>query len=129
MAFALLIIGAVMLITAVKNTQSDLAVLVKGDFTGNPNFVYWIVAIGIIGAVGYIPKLKPLSTAFLGLVILVLFLTKGKTSGVGGGLFSQLTTGLASTQSVKPAANAPTSPLGNSLSLPGLPAVASQLIH
>jgi hypothetical protein len=97
MPFALLLVGLVLLISGVKNTQDTLFATVKGDFTGQDNFIYWFVAIIIIGAVGYIPKLKPISTAFLALVIVVLFLKKGSASGLGGGLFAQLTSALNST--------------------------------
>jgi hypothetical protein len=97
MPFALLLVGFVLLISGVKNTQDTLFSTVKGDFTGHDNFIYWFVAILIIGAVGYIPKLKPISTAFLALVIIVLFLKKGSPTGVGGGLFAQLNSALGST--------------------------------
>ncbi len=117
MAFALLIIGAVLLISAVKGTTdgpNGLYALIVNDFTGQGNFVYWIAAMLIIGALGYIPKLKPASVALLGLVILVLFLKKGDPTGLGGGFFAQLTTGLATTTAASsklpapvPGANAP----------------------
>jgi hypothetical protein len=98
MPFVLLIAGATLLIVAVRNTQDDLFSLLKGDFTGPNNFVYWVFSLLVIGALGYIPKLKPISIAFLSLVILVLFLTKGNPQGVGGGFFNQLTAGLNTTQ-------------------------------
>jgi len=97
MPFALLLVGLVLLISGVKNTQDTLFATVKGDFQGQDNFIYWFVAIIIIGAIGYIPKLKPISTAFLALVIVVLFLKKGNASGLGGGFFAQATAALGST--------------------------------
>jgi len=100
MPFALLLVGLVLLISGVKNTQDTLFSTVKGDFTGTDNFIYWFVAIIIIGAVGYIPKLKPVSTAFLALVIVVLFLKKGNSTGLGGGFFAQATAALGSTATV-----------------------------
>jgi hypothetical protein len=99
MPFALLLVGLMLLIAGVKNTQDTLFSTVKGDLTGRDNFIYWFVAIIIIGALGYIPKLKPISTAFLALVIVVLFLKKGSTTGLGGGFFSQFTSALGSTNS------------------------------
>jgi len=78
MPFVLIIAGIILLTVAVRNTQDDLFGLVKGDFTGTNNFIYWVIAILIIGAVGYVPKLKPVSVAFLTLVILVLLLKKGE---------------------------------------------------
>lgn len=106
MPFALLIIGIVLLIAAVRNTYGatnavtggpGLGALLQNDFTGSNNFVYWVVAILIIGALGYIPKLKPLSVALLTLVIIVLLISKGNPSNTGGGFFQQLTTALGTT--------------------------------
>lgn len=98
MPFALLVVGIVLLVAGARNKQDDLFALVKGDFSGPDNFIFWFLAIVIIGAIGYIPKLKPLSTAFLGLVIVVLFLKKGSTKGTGGGFFSQFLSGINATQ-------------------------------
>jgi hypothetical protein len=112
MPFALLIFGAVLLISAARGTTTQgpnggpgLFTLLEGDFTGQNNFIYWFLAILVIGAVGYIPKLKPVSVAFLTLVIMVLFLKKGNPSGAGGGFFSQILAGVGTTQSVTPAIN------------------------
>ena len=96
MPFALLIVGIVLVVAASRNKQDDLFTLIKGDFTGTNNFIYWFVSILIIGSLGYIPKLKPLSTALLVLVVIVLVLTKGK-AGTGGGLFNQFVSQLSST--------------------------------
>jgi hypothetical protein len=98
MPFALIVIGTVLLVAAARNTQGDLFDLVKGDFTGPNNFIYWFISIMIIGSLGYIPKLKPLSTAFLALVIVVLFLTRGKQ-----GFFGKFTEAIGTTTEQKPA--------------------------
>ena len=102
MAFALLVVGIFLLVSAARNKQGDLFALVQGDFTGPNNFIYWFTAILLIGALGYIPKLKPVSVALLTLVIIVLVLAKGNGNGLGGGLFEKLTAGLKGTQSAKP---------------------------
>jgi hypothetical protein len=94
MAFVLLIIGITLLVAGVQDTQIALFTLLKGDFFA---FLFWFIAIFLIGALGYIPKLKPLSVAFMTLVILVLFLSKGK------GFFSQFTAALGSAQAAQPA--------------------------
>lgn len=99
MPFVLLIFGSVLLIAAVRNTQGDLFALIQSDFTGPNNFIYWLVAILVIGAVGYIPKLKPISVAFITLVVVMLVFSKGVATNLpGGGIFQQFTAGLASTQ-------------------------------
>lgn len=100
MPFALLIIGVVLLVAGIRNTQCILFAEVEGDFTGTNNFFYWFLAIMIIGTLGYIPKLKPISTALLVLVIVVLFLHKG----ANGGFFQQLTAGFSSDTSTSTAA-------------------------
>jgi hypothetical protein len=91
MPFALIIVGAAFLVAGVRNKQDDLFRLVRNDFTGPNNFIFWVISILAIGAVGYIPKLKPISDGFLALVILVLILARGNPSNVGGGFFQQFT--------------------------------------
>lgn len=99
MPFALVIIGLTLLVASVRNTQSvgpnggpGLFGLVQGDFTGPNNFVYWFLAMIIIGAIGYVPKLKAFSNAMLALVIVVLFLKKGT------GFFAQFQKAISTTQ-------------------------------
>lgn len=102
MPFALIIIGVVLLVSVIRNTQGDLYSLLVHDFTGANNFIFWAFSILVIGSIGYIPKLKTLSNVFIALVILVLILTKGKPSAPGGGFFQQLITALKSTQTFVP---------------------------
>lgn len=99
MPFALTIIGLFLLIAGVRNTQDQLFTLVHGDFTGSDNFIFWFLAILLIGAIGYVDKLKPLSTAFLVLIVSVLFLKKGSSTGIGGGFFAQFLSGIQSATS------------------------------
>jgi hypothetical protein len=89
MPFVLVIVGLFLLIAAIRNQQGALFTLLKNDFTGQQNFIAWFLAIFLIGALGYIPKLKPLSIAFLILVILVLFISKDNPSNPGSGGFFQ----------------------------------------
>lgn len=128
MAYALMTVGIILLIASVRNTQGDLFALLKGDFTGQNNFIYWVLSILIIGSLGYIPKLKSLSTAFLGLVIVVLFLKKGNPiNNAGGGFFNQFFAAVGTTQTAqsKSYTNSPTitdnNPSPNVLGLPQLP--------
>ena len=76
MPYALIIFGAMLLVSSVRNTQGDLFTLLKGDFSGNNNFIFWMLSIFAVGAIGYVPKLKPISTAFLVLIVTVLFLSR-----------------------------------------------------
>jgi hypothetical protein len=75
MPIALLIIGILFLTAAVRGTQQELFDTLRDDFTGPNNFIYWGLAFFIIGAIGYWKPAKPLSNAFMGLVVVVLFLS------------------------------------------------------
>lgn len=102
MALFLLIIGIILIVSAVKNTYGELLTLIWGDFTGAGNFSYWIVALFVVGAVGYVAKLKPLSDGLLILILLALILTRGSPSFPGGGFFQQFTQAIGTTQSTGP---------------------------
>ena len=86
MPFAFLIAGIVLIAAGVNGKSSDLLTLLKGDLTGSNNFVYWIVSILVVGAIGYIKDLQSLSRAFLVLVIIVLILNEDKN---GKGFFTE----------------------------------------
>lgn len=94
MPFAFLIVGTVFVVAAVRGTTDQLIALLKNDFTGKGNYVFWLVSILAIGAVGYIPDLKPVSRAFLALVVVVLFLTNENK----GGVFEKFSAALGTTQ-------------------------------
>lgn len=82
MPFLFIVVGVVMLVSAVRNTNGQIVTLIKGDFTGKGNFFYWTAAMGVLGGLGYVPQLRTLSRWFMALVIVVLFLKNG-------GVFSQ----------------------------------------
>jgi len=75
MPIALVFIGVVILVVAIRGTEKEFFALLKSDFTGPGNFIYWVLAFYLIGAVGYFPPLRKLSNTFLVLVILALFLS------------------------------------------------------
>jgi hypothetical protein len=126
MGFALIFVGVLMAVSAVRGTHSDLFALVKSDFTGPANFMYWLVIVLIVGSIGYIKPLQPLTRAFLVIIVLALLLTKGDPAKApGGGLFAQLFRQIGSTDTANvnpsnvpgtaapvPAAIAPLAPLG-----------------
>lgn len=95
MPFVLFAIGVLLVVSAVRGTQSQLFTLLKGDFSGSGSFVPWLISILAIGALGYINAIKPIVNAFLALVIVVLFLSNG-------GFFSKFTqqTGIGKTSSL-----------------------------
>lgn len=94
-----IIIGAILLIAAVRGTEKDSAPgandgqglwgLLKNDFEPGQkgNFLAWFAAILAIGAIGYIPHMEGISTMLLAIVIVVLLLESNQS---GGGVFQQL---------------------------------------
>ena len=84
MALAFILIGVALLVAAFRNTQGQLGTLIAGDFTGSSSFLDWIAVVAIVGMAGYMPALRTPSRYFMGLILLVVFLTKGT------GFFSQL---------------------------------------
>lgn len=98
MPFALLTIGIVLIVVAVRGTQEEFIGLVKGDFSGPGNFFWWVVALLAVGSIGYVDRLKPISDGLLLLILLALVLTRGSPSYPGGGFFQQFTAALQGTQ-------------------------------
>lgn len=89
MPFALLFIGVVLAIAAYNGTQGVLSSQLKKDLSGETGFVYWIAAIMIVGAIGYIRPMETVSRSFLALILVVMFL-------VNGGFFTQFNAALKS---------------------------------
>jgi hypothetical protein len=77
MPYIALIIGLFLVIVGYKGTQGDLVALLKDDFTGPNNFLRWVLAIAIVGSLGYIKPLRPIANSILALLIIVMFLTNG----------------------------------------------------
>lgn len=126
MPFALLIVGIILVIAAIRNTVTDsgsqkgLTSLVKGDFTGQNNFIYWMVAILVIGALGYIDSLKTFSRAMMVLILVALFLNgkqgssfftnfQSALSSLGSGNFSSTLSNLVGGSSSLPSTSSSTS--------------------
>lgn len=71
MLFVALIIGAVLLVAAIRNSQGTLFSALRQDV---PEYGVWAAAIVAVGAIGFIPGLKPIARGLLALVILVILL-------------------------------------------------------
>lgn len=93
MPLVFIAIGILFTVAAVRGTVSDkdgqpgLITLLKGDFWGQSSFLPWVAALFIIGAIGYIPGLKPVSWAFFLLVLIVILLANNSAVSPGGGFF------------------------------------------
>ena len=90
MPFVLLALGILFFIVSLQGTQGSLFDLLKSEFVGTNSFVVWAAAFVIIGLLGYIKPIRPITHAFLVLMLLVLVLTNGK------GFFSQFNSALRS---------------------------------
>jgi hypothetical protein len=84
MSIALLGAGILLVVASVRDKQGDLVNLVQGDLLGEGGFLQWFVALVLLGAIGFIPRLKPFSVALMALVLIAIFLRKGT------GFFDQL---------------------------------------
>lgn len=83
MGLMFLIAGVLFFVAAVRGKEAtdELIGILQDDFTGPRNFFVWALAVGAVAGLGYIPKLKPLSTALFVLVILALILSHSDKSG------------------------------------------------
>lgn len=89
------------MVTAAQDTYLALGKQIKSDFTGQGSFLYWALAIVFVGVIGYVEKLRPLSTGLMTLVLLSLFLSHK-------GFFQNLQAGF-SAKPITPASSAPSS--------------------
>lgn len=110
MPMFLLIVGAIFLIASVRGEDetAKLLALIKGDFTGPNNFFFWAIAIYGVGALGYVPELRPLSRAFVALVIIRLLLSHADGAG---NFFTKFMEQISATQT--PQSNPVTAPANN----------------
>jgi hypothetical protein len=72
MPFILLLIGAIIAVTAFNNSQGDLVTELEADV---PPFLKWGLAVFVVGGLGWIPGMAIISRWLLALVVMVLVLT------------------------------------------------------
>lgn len=72
MPFFLLIAGIILIVAAYRKKHGELFALIKEDFFGDNNFVMWSLSIVLLISLGYVKQLKPITDAFLVLIILVI---------------------------------------------------------
>lgn len=99
MPLVLIFIGAILMVSALRNTQGELATALMQDV---PAFLTWAAAIVAVGAIGFIPKMQPVSRALLALVLTVIVLRNYQAAIRG---FTSVSSGAAPTTApVTPAA-------------------------
>lgn len=85
MPFVLLFFAIAFVVVGFRGTTKQFIGLLEQDFVSTDGFLPWAVAVIAIGAVGYVPRIKPLSDAFLVLIIVVMLIANK-------GFFSDLST-------------------------------------
>lgn len=75
MPFVLLVLGLLFLTAAIRGTQGQLFAELRETFGGQPGFIRWALAIVLLGALGYVKSLRPVSNAALTLVFVALILS------------------------------------------------------
>ena len=96
--------GLVLVLVGLNGNPAKLYALIASDFSGPGTFIYWLLAMVILGSLGYIKGLENFSKLFLILVLLALFLDNGESTSPsgqqvqGGGFFTQFQAYLKSTQ-------------------------------
>lgn len=115
MPFVFGIVGIVFIVAGVRGNSTQLFSLVKSDFSGSPNYFEWMIAIFLVGAIGYIKELSTISRMFMVLVLAGL-LYQNKN------VFSQLATQETQQPTVTPQGTATQTPQTSTNSaLPALP--------
>lgn len=71
MVLIALLLGAVLIVAAIRGTQGTLFGALGQDV---PPFAVWAAAIIAVGALGYVPGLKPVSRGLLALIFVVIVL-------------------------------------------------------
>ena len=104
MPYALVILGVLLLVTAVRGTQGDLWSLLKSEFSGTNSFVVWASAFLILGMIGYIKTVRPATDALMMLVLFAL-IVKNR-----GGFFDQFNQAIRN----------PVAPAGGASAVPAL---------
>lgn len=117
MPFVLLALGILFFVVSLQGTQGSLFDLLKSEFVGTNSFVVWAAAFVIIGLLGYIKPIRPITHAFMVLLLLVLVLTNGK------GFFSQFNSAIRSpvAPAATPAGATPSWSAGQSVSASAAP--------
>ena len=68
MPFVFGIVGVILIVAGVRGQTTNLFALLKSDFSGQPNYFEWMIAIFLVGSIGYIKDLSTISRMFMFLV-------------------------------------------------------------
>jgi hypothetical protein len=73
--FVFLLIGAVFVVAGVRGQAQQVGEILKSDFTGQPNYLTWIIAVAAVGLLLTNSYTEKVGTAFFALLLVVLFLS------------------------------------------------------
>lgn len=76
----LLLAGVLLMVLAVRGNTTYAINLLKEDVLGTNGFIMWTLAVIIVVSLGNIKSIKPVSDAFLGLIILVIIVYSYKNN-------------------------------------------------
>ena len=116
MLLVAIIVGAILIVAAIRNSQQTLFSALGQDV---PAFIVWGAAILAVGVIGYVRPLKGASDAMLVLIVTVLILNNYENMLKGFGALSQPSGGVTPTASTSEG-NTPASSGGT----PGAPSLA-----
>ncbi|HSY26681.1 MAG TPA: hypothetical protein VK832_04200, partial [Burkholderiaceae bacterium] len=76
MPLAFIILGILLIVTAYQGTYAAFGQQLYTDFSGGAgsNFIYWVAAVAMIGALGYVSPLRTPTRLLLALIIIAFFL-------------------------------------------------------
>jgi len=75
--FVLILVGFGLVSAAWRGQEDKLLAILKDDFTGQNNFVAWLVALIILGSIGsFWEDARPVTDAFLVLVVVALIISQ-----------------------------------------------------
>lgn len=103
MILIVLAIGVLLVVSGIKGTETDLAQQIEGDLfgkTGSTGFLPWLVAVLVVGGLGYVPYLEKPSKYLTALIIVVIFFANG-------GVFAQFFNAISAVESQGPAKAVP----------------------
>ena len=83
MGIFFLVFGIMFLVASIrgKDETGKLLQLLRSDFTGPGNFFLWAISLGGIAAIGYWQQARKFSNLALGLIFIVLIITKKSSDG------------------------------------------------
>lgn len=98
MIILFLFLGIMFVVSGLKGTETELAKQLEGDLVGangKSGFIVWLIALIVVGSLGYIPYLQKPSRYLMALIVVVIFLANK-------GVVSQLFNAIGSYESAGP---------------------------